>query len=129
MCAVATFQITKWWAAGNDGVRVLMSLATGIIVGIAEVGVYAGYLRKVGEAKMKERKKRERKVVVGEYMGDGKGVDARGLDVDVDIDLKGMSEKKQDIEKIEIWGRGVNGGMRRRVKEKWEKEQENADES
>lgn len=124
MCAVATFQITKWWAGGNDGVRVLMSLGTGIVVGVAEVGVYAGYLRKVGEAKAKERKLRERKEVVGEYLGDGKGVDARGMDVDVDIAGKIESMNGEDGQKIEIWGKGVNGGMRRRVKERWEKEQE-----
>lgn len=128
MCAVATFQITKWWAGGNDGVRVLMSLATGIAVGIAEVGVYAGYLRKVGEAKVKERRKRERKVVVAEYRGDGKGVDAMGRNVDVDVDIASSGKRdavlgdKVEAERIEIWGKGVNGGMRRRIKDKWEKE-------
>lgn len=124
MCAVAMFQITKWWAGGNDGVRVLMSLGTGIIVGVAEVGVYAAYLRKVSEAKMKERKMRERKEMVGEYQGNGVGVDARGVNVDVDVDLTSEKPEGGDGEKVEIWGRGINGGMRRRVKEKWEKEQE-----
>lgn len=33
--------------------------------------------------------------------------------VDVDVDLS---------RKEEIWGKGVNGGVRRRVREKWEKE-------
>lgn len=105
-----------------------MSLATGIAVGIAEVGVYAGYLRKVGEAKVKERRKRERKVVVAEYRGDGKGVDAMGRDVDVDVDIASSGKRdavlgdKVEAERIEIWGKGVNGGMRRRIKDKWEKE-------
>lgn len=39
-------------------------------MGVAEVGVYAAYLRKVEEARGKEMKKKERKRVVGP-VGDG----------------------------------------------------------
>lgn len=113
-CAVAVFQLTRWWP--NDGVRVLVSLGTGIVVGIAEVGVYAAYLRKVGMSKEKERNKRERKIMIGEYTGQQESPDALGRLVT--IDATAMMEKE------EIWGRGVNGGMRRRVREKWDKEQE-----
>ena len=112
-CAVAVFQLTRWWS--SDGVRVLVSLGTGIVVGIAEVGVYMAYLRKVGMSRNKERKKIERKTVIGEYKGELQSTDAHGQPVS--IDAAGV------IQKEEIWGRGVNGGMRRRVREKWEKEQ------
>lgn len=112
MCAGAAFYMTKWWP--NDGVRVLVSLATGIVVGVAEVTVYAGYLRKVDESRRKERKLREKKEVIGEYKGPEDAIDAWGSKEDGS--LVG--------EKTEIWGRGVNGGVRRRVREKWEKEQE-----
>lgn len=112
MCAGAAFYLTKWWP--NDGVRVLVSLATGIVVGIAEVTVYSGYLRKVDESRKKERKKKEKKEVIGEYNGPEDAVDAWG-----------SKEDGTPVgEKTEIWGRGVNGGVRRRVREKWEKEQE-----
>jgi len=106
MCAVAMFYLTRWWP--NDGLRVLVSLSAGIVVGVAEVTVYAGYLRKVKESREKERAKREKKQFIGEYRGEP--LEETVLPADVD--------------KEEIWGRGVNGGMRRRVREKWEKEQD-----
>lgn len=104
MCGAAMFVMTRWWA--NDAVRVLVSMLFAIVVGIAEVVVYAGYLRNVKRNKAKEQAKRERKVVIGPYEGDG---DEQPLTV--------IEEKE------EIWGRGKHGGMRMRVREKWEKEQ------
>jgi TMEM199 family protein len=106
MCGAAMFYMTRWWT--NDGVRVLVSLGTAILVGIAEVVVYAGYLRKVKESRLKEQRVRERKIVVGSESVGGKSLET-GLD---------------EVESEEIWGRGVNGGMRRRVREKWEREQQ-----
>ncbi|KIY03041.1 uncharacterized protein Z520_01507 [Fonsecaea multimorphosa CBS 102226] len=119
LCAAAIFYLTRWWA--NDGIRVLLSLATGIVVGVAEVGVYAAYLRKVKMSRDKERKKKERKVVLGEYTGTETGgiaLDAKGTPVSVDVNAI--------MEKEEIWGKGINGGMRRRVREKWQRDQEKA---
>jgi TMEM199 family protein len=110
LCAGATFYITRFWS--NDGIRVLVSLLVGIVVGVAEVTVYAGYLRKVERSRRLENKKREVKVMLGEYTGENEVSIER-----VDLTVGG----KRDAE--EIWGRGVNGGMRRRVREKWEKEQ------
>lgn len=88
--------------------RVLLALGSGIVVGVAETAVYAAYLRKVGEARGKEATRGERKVLVGrqEVWGKGKG------------------EGDGDVKEIEIWGRGVNGGVRRRVRERWDKEKE-----
>ena len=85
----------------------------GIVVGVAEVTVYAGYLRKVERSRLLERKKKEIKTVLGEYTGEDADAIPRP---DQDFGEKENEE--------EIWGRGVNGGMRRRVREKWEKEQE-----
>lgn len=106
MCAVAMFYLTRWWP--NDGLRVMVSLSTGIVVGVAEVTVYAAYLRKVKISKRKERSKREKKELIGEYRGE----------IPEENALLSTSTGKE-----EIWGRGVNGGMRRRVRERWEKEQ------
>lgn len=86
-----------------------MSLGAGIIVGVAEAAVYAAYLRNVEVAKQREGGRREIKSVVAmEKIGTespewNEGVDAEG--------------------KEEIWGKGVNGGLRRRVRERWEKGQ------
>jgi TMEM199 family protein len=106
MCGAAMFYMTRWWS--NDGVRVLVSLGTAIVVGIAEVVVYAGYLRKVKESRTKEQRVRERKIVVGSESVGGKSPET-GVD---------------EVEREEIWGKGVNGGMRRRVREKWEREEQ-----
>lgn len=111
MCAGVAFHLTRWWT--NDGVRVLVSLGTGIVVGVAEVTVYAAYLRKVEESRRRERKLKEKKEIIGEYT----------IPVDA-VDARGMPETKiPEGEQTEIWGRGINGGMRRRVQEKWEKSQ------
>lgn len=104
MCGAAMFVMTRWWT--NDAARVLVSMLFAIVVGIAEVVVYAGYLRNVKRNKAKEQAKMERKVVIGEYTGDG------------DEQRLTLVEEKE-----EIWGRGKHGGMRRRVREKWEKDQ------
>jgi TMEM199 family protein len=113
LCAAAVFHLTRWWS--SDGIRVLLSLGTGIVVGVAEVGVYMAYLRKVRMSKTKERNKLERKSLIGEYKGELQSTDAHGRPVSIDA--------AAIIEKEEIWGRGINGGMRRRVREKWGKEQ------
>jgi hypothetical protein len=36
--------------------------------------------------------------------------------VSVDVDV--------GVDQEEIWGKGINGGVRRRVREKWEKEKD-----
>ncbi|PYH97026.1 hypothetical protein BO71DRAFT_373978 [Aspergillus ellipticus CBS 707.79] len=101
---------------GGDGVseavKVLVSLVAALGVGVAEVAIYAIYLGKVEEAKGKERRRRERKVVVGsERVGGGV--------------FEGEERKVDDGEgeKEEIWGRGPNRGLRRRVREKWEEKE------
>ena len=111
MCAGVAFHLTRWWP--NAGVRVLVSLGAAVVVGVAEVVVYSAYLRKVDESRRRERGMREKKVVIGEYTGDtNEGIEAWG-------------EKREiEGETIEVWGKGVHGGMRRRVREKWEREQD-----
>lgn len=103
--AAAVFHLTKWWS--NDGIRVLFSLGSSISVGIAEVVLYSIYLTKVKMAKVKERGKKEKKTLIGEYKPSEED----------DVHMRSMTSKE------EIWGKGINGGMRRRVREKWEKEQ------
>ncbi|KAL1967602.1 hypothetical protein VTN77DRAFT_3117 [Rasamsonia byssochlamydoides] len=92
---------------------VLMSIFVGLLVGVAEVVVYAAYLRKVGQARAKEKGIKERKEVIRPAGGE-------------DNEVQGSEEKKKagtddgEVEqKEEIWGRGVNGGVRRRVRERW----------
>lgn len=96
----------------SEPIRVLLSLFAALGVGVAEVVIYAFYLRKVNEARMRERKIKERKEVVGSVEVGGVG----GVkEVEVETETK---------EEIEIWGRGVNGGVRRRVRERWKEKEE-----
>jgi len=117
-CAGGIFHITRYWH--NDGLRVLVSLLVGIVVGVAEVTVYAAYLRKVKQSREKEKGMKEKRQFLGEYRGENEG------DVRLEQERKAYDEIQshdKEIEKEEIWGRGVNGGMRRRVREKWERAQ------
>ncbi|KAL9624508.1 MAG: hypothetical protein Q9160_001172 [Pyrenula sp. 1 TL-2023] len=104
LCGYAGFWATRFWS--NQGLRVLSSMAIGLLVGVAEVVVYAAYLRKAKDAKAKEAEKREIRVLVREA--------PQGT--------RSYSEKNA-VERDVIWGRGINGGVRRRVQEKWEKRQ------
>jgi hypothetical protein len=90
----------------SAAVRVLLSLFAALTVAIAESFLYAAYLGKIERARVQERKVRERKTVIGTVQDGGK---------------VGSTEEQEEIE---IWGKGVNGGARRRVRDKWEKEKE-----
>ncbi|KAL1975517.1 hypothetical protein VTN31DRAFT_3909 [Thermomyces dupontii] len=86
----------------KDPVFVLISLFVGLLVGVAEVVVYASYLRKMRTAKEKESRFKEIKQVIPE---DHTADDSK--------DIKDVSHRE------EIWGRGINGGVRRRIRERW----------
>jgi TMEM199 family protein len=88
----------------KDPVFVLISMFVGILVGVAETVVYAAYVRKVKYAKDAEKKVKERKEVVSS----------------VEVGWNDESSRDVDGEEEVIWGKGVNGGVRRRVREKWE---------
>jgi hypothetical protein len=91
-------------------VRVFISLAAAVLVGVAEVVIYAAYLRKVRIAREKEGRIVERKKV-GAAVGE------------VEKTQKLDGNRDGEGEKEEIWGRGINGGVRRRVREKWEEKE------
>lgn len=88
----------------KDPVFVLIAMSVGLLVGVAETVVYAAYVRKVRYAKAAERKVKERKEVVSSVEVKGGNAESRPGD---------------DGEEV-IWGKGVNGGVRRRVRERWE---------
>ncbi|KAE8144041.1 endoplasmic reticulum-based factor for assembly of V-ATPase-domain-containing protein [Aspergillus pseudotamarii] len=97
----------------SEAVKVLVSFGAAVGVGVAEVAIYAIYLGKVERARKKERGVKERKVVVGREV----------------LGRRDESESVQrvDGEKEEIWGRGPNGGLRRRVRERWEEKEKEGD--
>lgn len=60
-CAGAIWVAARWW---STPARLALSMSGSILVGVAEVVVYSGYIRRVGEAKGKEKKVKEIKEIV-----------------------------------------------------------------
>ncbi|KAL4920962.1 endoplasmic reticulum-based factor for assembly of V-ATPase-domain-containing protein [Aspergillus aurantiobrunneus] len=100
----------------SEPVRVLVSLFAALGVGVAEVSIYAIYLGKIEQARGKDGRVKERKEVVGR-----EEVGRRGAQ-DRDQHLPAGTGTNVEKDKEVIWGRGPNGGLRRRVREKWEDE-------
>ncbi|KAI2792945.1 hypothetical protein POX_b02989 [Penicillium oxalicum] len=98
----------------SDAVRILVSFFAALAVAVAEAFLYGAYLEKVSRARAKERRMKERKVVIGPVGDEGTEDSAAAADA-----ASVTVEQKE-----EIWGKGVNGGARRRVREKWEKERD-----
>lgn len=108
----------------SEPVRVLLSLLAALMVGVAEVLIYAIYLRKVERARARENRIKERKVVAESRTGNQHRHDKDAANAADEA----VTDITHDGEKEEIWGRGPNGGLRRRVRERWEeKGKEEAD--
>jgi hypothetical protein len=60
-CAGGVWYVAKWWSTPW---RLTLSMVAAAVVGIAEVVVYGGYIRRLSEAREIEKKKVERKAVV-----------------------------------------------------------------
>jgi len=60
-CAGAIWMVARWW---NPPARLALSMCGSLLVGIAEVVVYSGYIRRLGEAKQKEGAVKEVKEIV-----------------------------------------------------------------
>jgi len=89
--------IAIWLVAGHIAApkRLALAMVGALVVAVAEVAIYAGYLRKLGEAKVMERGKKERRVVSKTWtiqgslseknasvaVGKDKGEDVNGLGV------------------------------------------------
>lgn len=64
--------VARWW---STPIRLALSMSGSALVGVAEVVVYSGYIRRVGEAKGKERKLKEVKEVVKTWVIGGEDDD------------------------------------------------------
>ena len=60
-CAAAIWVAARWW---STPARLALSMSGSMLVGVAEVVVYLGYIRRVGEAKGKEKSVKEIKEVM-----------------------------------------------------------------
>lgn len=59
-CGIAIWLVSSHWSAP---MRLALSMGGSGLVAVAEVAIYAGYIRRLSEAKGKERKKKERKII------------------------------------------------------------------
>jgi hypothetical protein len=67
-CAGGLWVVARWW---NTPARLALSMGGSLLVGIAEVVVYSGYIRRVGEAKGKAKGLKEIKEVVNTWVVGG----------------------------------------------------------
>jgi hypothetical protein len=92
-CGVFIWVAARHWSVGK---RLGLSMSGSLAIAIAEVVVYNGYVRKVKEAKTKEKKRPEIKKIVESWVigkGDGKGTVAIGSEPNEKID-DGMRHRK-----------------------------------
>lgn len=68
--AVTLWVLARWW---STPARLFLTMGGSILVGIAEVVVYSGYIWHLGEATKKEKKVREVKEVVGTWVVEKEG--------------------------------------------------------
>jgi len=59
-CSVALWKVAWHWSVPQ---RLALSMTGSLVVAVAEVAIYAGYIGRLKEAKTKEKKKVERKEV------------------------------------------------------------------
>lgn len=68
-CGIGIWLVAWHWAAPA---RLALSMGGGGVVGVAEVVIYAGYLRRLQTAKDKERSKKERKTITATWVTESK---------------------------------------------------------
>jgi hypothetical protein len=69
-CAVAFWMAARHWSTPR---RLGLSMGGSTMIGVAEIVVYAGYLRRVKEAKAKDKKKVEVKEIMNTWVIEGNG--------------------------------------------------------
>lgn len=86
-CAVAIWMAARYW---STPARLALSMSGSIIVGIAEVVVYSGYIRRLGEAKGQAKKVKEVKEIVNTWV--------------IDKDWKEKENAKSENVELEVEG-------------------------
>jgi hypothetical protein len=90
-CAGALWVMARWW---STPARLALSMSGSLLVGVAEVVVYGGYIRRVSEAKEKEKGVKEVKEVLKSWVVGGKEADGDETEKSV------LIEGKQDPDDV-----------------------------
>lgn len=91
-CAAFIWVAAQWW---DTPARLALSMSGSLLVGVAEVVVYSGYIRRVGEAKGKEGRVREVREVMRTWVVGGEDDDDDGV---------GKGEKAKQRENVKVNG-------------------------
>lgn len=73
--AATLWLAARWW---NTTARLFLTLGGSILVAIAEVAVYNGYIWRMGEAKIKQEKRKEVQEIIGTWTVTAEGVKEKG---------------------------------------------------
>jgi hypothetical protein len=88
-CAGGIWVIARWW---STPARLALAMGGSLLVGIAEVVVYSGYVRRVGEAKGKAKGLKEVKEVVNTWVVGGPDYVPESLDSSLRVTGKSDTE-------------------------------------
>ena len=74
LISIICTSVAVWMAARRWNVvpRMLLDFVGSTVVAVAEVAIYMGYIKRIGDAKTKERKAIEKKEIVDTWIIDGK---------------------------------------------------------
>lgn len=101
-CAAALWMVSRWW---STAARLALSMGGSFIVAIAEVGIYAAYIRRLEQAKKQEKAVVEVKNIVKTWVV---GMNSNKLD----------QESKEVITPIPEKSTANSSNVRKRKKEK-----------
>jgi TMEM199 family protein len=84
-CSVAIWMAARHWSTPS---RLGLSMGGGGLVGVAEVAIYAGYLRRILESKQKEKKIVERKVITDTWSTQEKSKEPMDITASTDNQIR-----------------------------------------
>lgn len=100
-CAGAIWVAARWW---STPARFALSMSGSLLVGVAEVVVYGGYIRRVSEAKGKEKRVQEVKEVMRTWVVGGGREEEAGDEAEKLV----LIERKQDRDDVKAQRRKKN---------------------
>jgi TMEM199 family protein len=97
-CAAAIWMAARWW---DTPARLALSMSGSLLVGVAEVVVYSGYIRRLGEAKQKEGVVKEVKEIVETWVIGGEEAEKERIKSVALIDREDQSTLRERIRRKE----------------------------
>lgn len=96
-CAATLWVLARWW---STPARMLLTMGGTLLVAVAEVAVYSGYVWHLGQAKKNEAKLKEVKEIVQTWVVGKEEEDEKGSEEVGEGEGKGKAEVIQDISSL-----------------------------